>query len=120
MLTVIEKLVGCEVSQLVVVDEEEKPVGVISSSDLLRYLVSVHRQTSTEAAVRRGSVASRLRQRREDSIGEEVELEEDQESSSSPENINFNSSCSPPRWFNVTSSRDLHLNSSGTSKEYSL
>ena len=93
----IERLVGSEVSQLVVVDEVEKPVGVVTTTDLLHYLISVHRQSSHEGAVRRGSVAAiRLRQRREDSIGEELE-EEDEESS--PEN--FKSSCTPPRWFNV-------------------
>jgi len=96
VLTVIEKLVGSEVSQLVVVDEGQRAVGVVTTTDLLHYLVSVHRQSSHEGAVRRGSLAAaRLRQRREDSIGEEVEQEEE----SSPEN--FNSSCSPPRWFNV-------------------
>ena len=97
VLAVIERLVGSEVSQLVVVDELEKPVGVVTTTDLLHYLISVHRQSSHEGAVRRGSVAAiRLRQRREDSIGEELEEEEEE---SSPEN--FKSSCSPPRWFNV-------------------
>ena len=49
--------------------------------------------------VRRGSgvsnVSARVRQRREDSIGEEVELEEED----SP--VEFKQSCSPPRWFDV-------------------
>ena len=99
----IEKLAGSEVSQLIVVDEAEKPVGVISTKDLLHYLVSVHREAVQPAhtgTLRRGSLAAaRLRQRREDSIGEE--LEEEQGSESSPENINLASSCSPPHWFNV-------------------
>ena len=103
----IEKLAGSEVSQLIVVDQAEKPVGVISTDDLLHYLVSIHRQVvqpvhpvlpNQTGTVRRGSLAaSRLRQRREDSIGEEVE----EESESSPENVNLTSSCSPPHWFNV-------------------
>ena len=98
MLAVIERLVGSEVSQLVVVDDLEKPVGVVTTSDLLHYLISVHRQSVSQAAVRRGSVAAiRLRQRREDSIGED--LEEEEEGGESPDN--FKSSCSPPRWFNV-------------------
>ena len=96
MLTVIEKLVGSEVSQLVVVGKGEKPVGVVTTSDLLHYLVTVHRQSSHEAPVRRGSLAAaRLRQRREDSIGEEEEEVEESSAES------FNPSCSPPRWFNV-------------------
>ena len=101
MLSVIERLVGSEVSQLVVVDDLEKPVGVVTTSDLLHYLISVHRQSASQAAVRRGSVAAtRLRQRREDSIGEDLEEEEEEEGEeSSPDN--FRSSCSPPRWFNV-------------------
>ena len=100
----IEKLAGSEVSQLIVVDQAEKPVGMISTDDLLHYLVSIHRQAvhpvqpNQTGSVRRGSLAaSRLRQRREDSIGEEVE----EESESSPENVNLTSSCSPPHWFNV-------------------
>ena len=75
----IEKLAGSEVSQLIVVDQAEKPVGVISTDDLLHYLVSIHRQAvhpvqpNQTGSVRRGSLAaSRLRQRREDSIGEEL------------------------------------------------
>ena len=101
MLAVIERLVGSEVSQLVVVDDLEKPVGVVTTSDLLHYLISVHRQSVSQAAVRRGSVAAiRLRQRREDSIGEDLEEEEEEEEGGeSPDN--FKSSCSPPRWFNV-------------------
>ena len=99
MLAVIERLVGSEVSQLVVVDDLEKPVGVVTTSDLLHYLISVHRQSVSQAAVRRGSVAAiRLRQRREDSIGEDLE-EEEEGGGESPDN--FKSSCSPPRWFNV-------------------
>ena len=100
MLSVIERLVGSEVSQLVVVDDLEKPVGVVTTSDLLHYLISVHRQSASQAAVRRGSVAAtRLRQRREDSIGEDLEEEEEEGEESSPDN--FRSFCSPPRWFNV-------------------
>ena len=99
MLAVIEKLVGSEVSQLVVVDDLEKPVGVVTTTDLLHYLISVHRQSNNEGTQRRGSLAAnRLRQRREDSIGEDLEEEEEGEESS-PDN--FKSSCSPPRWFNV-------------------
>ena len=101
MLAVIERLVGSEVSQLVVVDDLEKPVGVVTTSDLLHYLISVHRQSTNEGGLRRGSVAAtRLRQRREDSIGEDLEEEEEEEGEeSSPDN--FKSSCSPPRWFDV-------------------
>ena len=102
MLSVIERLVVNDVSQLVIIDEEDKGevVGIVTVTDILEYLVSVHRQSAsvpTQAASRRSSVA-RLRQRREDSIGEEVELEEE-ESGDSPEL--YKPSCSPPRWFDV-------------------
>ena len=102
MLYVIEKLVINDVSQLVVTDEEDTGtvVGMVTVTDILEYLVTVHRQSASvpsQAPSRRTSVA-RLRQRREDSIGEEVELEDD-ESGDSPEV--YKPSCSPPRWFNV-------------------
>lgn len=98
----IEKLVVNDVSQLVITDEEDTGavVGMVTVTDILEYLVTVHRQSAsvpTQAPSRRTSVA-RLRQRREDSIGEEVELE-DEESGDSPEL--YKPSCSPPRWFNV-------------------
>ena len=91
-----------DVSQLVITDEEDTGavVGMVTVTDILEYLVTVHRQSASvpsQAPSRRTSVA-RLRQRREDSIGEEVELE-DEESGESPEL--YKPSCSPPRWFNV-------------------
>ena len=97
MLHVIEKLVHHDVSQLVVTEEDSDQVqGVVTITDILQYLVTVHRQ-GANVSIRRGSVSvARVRQRREDSIGEEVELEEDEDS---PDQ--FKSSCSPPRWFNV-------------------
>ena len=102
VLSVIEKLVTNDVSQLVITDEEDTGVvvGMVTVTDILEYLVTVHRQSASapcQAPSRRTSVA-RLRQRREDSIGEEVELE-DEESGDSPEL--YKQSCSPPRWFNV-------------------
>jgi len=102
VLSVIEKLVVNDVSQLVITDEEDTGavVGMVTVTDILEYLVTVHRQSASvpsQAPSRRTSVA-RLRQRREDSIGEEVELE-DEESGDSPEL--YKPSCSPPRWFNV-------------------
>ena len=97
VLHVIEKLVLHDVSQLVVTDEDDQVHGVVTITDILQYLVHVHRQGGNMSAIRRGSVSvARVRQRREDSIGEEVELEEDEES---PDQ--FKSSCSPPRWFDV-------------------
>jgi len=101
VLTVIERLVNCDVSQLVVLDESDQLQGVVTITDILSYLVTVHRQCGAGAPtrVRRGSgvssVSTRVRQRREDSIGEEVELEE----GDSP--VEFKQSCSPPRWFDV-------------------
>ena len=91
-----------DVSQLVITDEEDTGGvgGMVTVTDILEYLVTVHRQSASvpsQAPSRRTSVA-RLRQRREDSIGEEVELE-DEESGDSPEL--YKPSCSPPRWFNV-------------------
>jgi len=97
VLHVIEKLVHHDVSQLVVTEEDSDQVqGVVTITDILQYLVTIHRQ-GANVSIRRGSVSvARVRQRREDSIGEEVELEEDEDS---PDQ--FKSSCSPPRWFNV-------------------
>jgi len=101
VLTVIERLVNCDVSQLLVLDESDQVQGVVSITDILSYLITVHRQCGAGAStrVRRGSgvsnVSARVRQRREDSIGEEVELEEED----SP--VEFKQSCSPPRWFDV-------------------
>ena len=102
VLSVIEKLVTNDVSQLVITDDEDTGavMGMVTVTDILEYLVTVHRQSASapsQAPTRRTSVA-RLRQRREDSIGEEVELE-DEESGDSPEL--YKPSCSPPRWFNV-------------------
>jgi len=100
VLHVIEKLVHHDVSQLVVTDEDDQVHGVVTITDILQYLVTVHRQggNMSGTTIRRGSVSvARVRQRREDSIGEEVELEEEDEES--PDQ--FKSSCSPPRWFNV-------------------
>ena len=52
---------------------------------------------------RRGSsatAAARLRQRREDSIGEELEDEDTEESPDTEPDL-YKPSCSPPRWFDV-------------------
>ena len=78
------------------IDQLPVPAG----NHVTEILDRVHRQSASapcQAPTRRTSVA-RLRQRREDSIGEEVELE-DEESGDSPEL--YKQSCSPPRWFNV-------------------
>ena len=52
---------------------------------------------------RRGSsatAAARLRQRREDSIGEELEDDDTEESPDTEPDL-YKPSCSPPRWFDV-------------------
>ena len=97
VLSVIEKLVTNDVSQRVITDEEDTGmvVGMVTVTDILEYLVTVHRQSASapcQAPTQRTSVA-RLRQRRE-----EVKLE-DEESGESPELYKL--SCSLPRWFNV-------------------
>ena len=98
----IEKLVHHDVSQLVISDDQDHVVGMITITDILQYLITVHRQggyNNNGGVIRRGSVstAARIRARREDSIGEEVELVEDEDS---PPDI-YKASCSPPQWFNV-------------------
>ena len=67
----------------------------VTITDILQYLVSVHR---THGQQSNGSArqVTRSRARREDSIGEEVELEEDEDSPDL-----YKASCSPPQWFNV-------------------
>ena len=102
MLAVIEKLVHHDVSQLVISDDQDHVVGMITITDILQYLITVHRQggyNNNGGVIRRGSVstAARTRARREDSIGEEVELVEDEDSP--PDD--YKASCSPPQWFNV-------------------
>ena len=86
-----------EVNRLVVVDDDEKVVGIVTVSDIIHYLVLRH-FTSTPA---RNMRAARVRQRREDSIGEEVELEEEENDSIDNFHNRASTSCSPPRWFNV-------------------
>ena len=93
----MEKLVKAEVNRLVVVDDDEKVVGIVTVSDIIHYLVLRH-FTSTPA---RNMRAARVRQRREDSIGEEVELEEEENDSIDNFHNRASTSCSPPRWFNV-------------------
>merc|ERR1712098_108695 len=44
VLTVIERLVNCDVSQLVVLDESDQLQGIVTITDILSYLVTVHRQ----------------------------------------------------------------------------
>jgi len=92
VLAVMEKLVKAEVHRLVVVDEDDGVVGIVTVSDILNYLVISSGQTKTLAR------PTRHRQRREDSIGEEVELEEEEEENMSNK---VSLSCSPPHWFTV-------------------
>ena len=94
----MEKLVRADVNRLVVVDEEEMVVGVVTVSDILNYLVLNHpgREVISRGLIR----PARQRQRREDSIGEEVELEEE-ESDSLTSTSRVSISCSPPHWFTV-------------------
>ena len=96
VLAVMEKLVKAEVNRLVVVDAEEKVVGIVTVSDIINHLVV--KQTSTSRTPTRTIRPARVRQRREDSIGEEVELEEEESDSLTSR---FSISCSPPHWFNV-------------------
>jgi len=96
VLAVMEKLVKAEVNRLVVVDAEEKVVGIVTVSDIINHLVVKH--TSTSRTPTRTIRPARVRQRREDSIGEEVELEEEESDSLTSR---FSISCSPPHWFNV-------------------
>lgn len=107
VLSVIERLVCQDVSQLVVTEGEEAGgvEGVVTISDILHYLVTVHRQSTAppHQHQRRGSsatAAARLRQRREDSIGEELEDEDTEESPDTEPDL-YKPSCSPPRWFDV-------------------
>ena len=93
----MEKLVKAEINRLVVVDDDEKVVGVVSVSDIIHYLVLSHSTSLASRIIR----PARLRQRREDSIGEEVELEEEESDSLDILGSRASTSCSPPRWFNV-------------------
>ena len=88
-----------EINRLVVVDDDEKVVGMVSVSDIIHYLVLSH--SSSSILPRRIIRPARLRQRREDSIGEEVELEEEESDSLDILDNRASTSCSPPRWFNV-------------------
>ena len=99
MLSVIERLVEHDVSQLVVTDDQEVVVGMVTITDILQYLVTVHSSAghSGNGARQQVTNTARSRARREDSIGEEVELEEDEDS---PPDL-YKASCSPPQWFNV-------------------
>jgi len=93
----MEKLVTAEVNRLVVVDGDAKVVGIVTVSDIIHYLVL----RSVNSTPFRNIRAARIRQRREDSIGEEVELEEDESDIVGSVLSRASTSCSPPRWFNV-------------------
>lgn len=97
VLDVMEKLVTAEVNRLVVVDGDAKVVGIVTVSDIIHYLVL----RSVNSTPFRNIRAARIRQRREDSIGEEVELEEDESDIVGSVLSRASTSCSPPRWFNV-------------------
>jgi len=97
VLAVMEKLVKAEVNRLVVVDDNTKVVGIVTVSDIIHYLVLRHMNSTPSRNIH----AARIRQRREDSIGEEVELEEEESDSIDQFHNRSSTSCSPPRWFNV-------------------
>merc|ERR1711971_1345211 len=127
----MERLVKADVNKLVVVDNDEKVVGIVTVSDIIHFLVLRHCPVATR--VRRGNTLDG----RENSIGEEDEggvgeedeggldeedeEEEDQEVMSNGKGVdllrgvdekgvdilkrapphNISKSCSPPRWFNT-------------------
>jgi len=100
--TVMERLVKADVARLVVVDEEEKVVGIVTISDIIWYLIKQSNNLSKQRSSDKKSRHSGCR--REDSIGEEFEeLEElsDDVSDKSSYKINSYSCSPPPRWFDV-------------------
>ncbi|XP_023325852.1 5'-AMP-activated protein kinase subunit gamma-2 [Eurytemora carolleeae] len=80
VLTVIERLVKTDVARLVVVNEEEKVVGIVTVSDVICYLVM---RSYPSIRTRRGKIVKSV----------------------SCEDLSMKSltdhSCSPPRWFHV-------------------
>jgi len=97
VLDVMEKLVTAEVNRLVVVDGNAKVVGIVTVSDIIHHLVLRSASSTPSRNIR----AARIRQRREDSIGEEVELEEEERDIFGGVLSRASTSCSPPRWLNV-------------------
>lgn len=97
VLVLMEKLMKAEVDTVVVVDESEKVVGVVTTSDIINYLVMRHTSNSPLRIFQ----PARIRQRREDSIGEEVELEDEESDSLDTFSNRAATSSSPPHWFNV-------------------
>jgi len=119
VLDVMERLVKADVNKLVVVDNDEKVVGIVTVSDIIHFLVLRHCPVATR--VRRGNTLDG----RENSIGEEDEggLEDEDEEGvrSNGKGVdllrgvdekgvdilkrapshNISKSCSPPRWFNT-------------------
>ena len=97
VLVLMEKLMKAEVDTVVVVDESEKVVGVVTTSDIINYLVMRHTSNSPLRIFQ----PARIRQRREDSIGEEVELADEESDSLDTFSNRAATSSSPPHWFNV-------------------
>jgi len=108
VLDVMERLVKADVNKLVVVDDEEKVVGIVTVSDIIHFLVLRHCPVATR--VRRGATL----EGRDNSIGEEDEEEFNKEGDDNNKlgngiNIagkkgasqNISKSCSPPRWFDT-------------------
>lgn len=93
VLAVIERLVKADVARLVMVDKEDRVVGIVTVSDIIRYLVLDMKPPNSALTSTRSSFA-----RKEDSIGEELE----NLCVSDPHNSSLNvGSASPPRWFTV-------------------
>jgi len=114
VLDVMERLVKADVNKLVVVDNDDKVVGIVTVSDIIHFLVLRHCPVATR--VRRGTTL----EGRENSIGEEDEVEVGEEERELEEEVkedeksgkgvdiskqassrNISKSCSPPRWFNT-------------------
>jgi len=111
VLDVMERLVKADVNKLVVVDNDEKVVGIVTVSDIIHFLVLRHCPVATR--VRRGNTLDG----RDNSIGEEDEEEDVGSNGKGARRVeekkgvdilkqktlshNISKSCSPPRWFST-------------------
>lgn len=96
LYTVMERIVRAEVHRLVVVDENDKVIGIISLSDLLLYLVlrpsgdglgdSESLRASDPALIKSKSESSSINQK---SIEEETQRELDQDAEEAEEALNI-------------------------------
>ena len=85
ILTVMERLVSANVNRLVIVDDDQKVVGIVTVSDFIHFLVLRH--SSTAPSNRNIRAAS---------------LSLTESNAATDESWKYMDPDSPPRWFNVS------------------